>query len=180
MLNEKLRSASYKGVEERHRRKLIEHETTKMAVSDLDKYYLALDKALLNFHSIKVQEINRIVRELWQLTCVVVVVVVVGRRSSRRRRPFVRSFVARRGRASPSHRGARARPPSPRRRLAASRPPVSRATRRRLPGDARDAAARRVVALLRRARTARLATAAAAAPTRRRDDDGASSVTRSC
>ncbi len=32
------------------------------------RYYIALDKALLKYHSVKVTQINRIVRELWQLT----------------------------------------------------------------------------------------------------------------
>ena len=38
----KLNSANYKGVEERHRLKTIEYETTKMAVDDLGLYYDAL------------------------------------------------------------------------------------------------------------------------------------------
>ena len=36
-LNEKLKSTTYKGVEERHRSALINFETTKMAVGDLEK-----------------------------------------------------------------------------------------------------------------------------------------------
>ena len=39
--------SEYKGVDERHRTKMIEHETTTIVVTDLDKYYAALDKALL-------------------------------------------------------------------------------------------------------------------------------------
>ena len=35
---------------------MIDSETTKMAVGDLDKYYVALDKALLNYHAMKVCE----------------------------------------------------------------------------------------------------------------------------
>lgn len=44
------------------------YETTNIAVSDLEKYHSALDKALLRYHGIKVQEINKIIRELWALT----------------------------------------------------------------------------------------------------------------
>lgn len=62
-----LNRAPYKGVEEKHRRKNIEYETTNMAVSDLDNYYNALDGALQNFHTLKIREINKIIRELWQL-----------------------------------------------------------------------------------------------------------------
>ena len=39
-----------------------------MAVSDLDLYYNALDKALLRYHGIKIEEINKIIKELWTLT----------------------------------------------------------------------------------------------------------------
>ena len=40
----------------------------RMAVEDLDKYFHALDKALMKYHSVKIQEINRIIRELWTNT----------------------------------------------------------------------------------------------------------------
>ncbi|XP_056699821.1 DNA repair protein rad50 [Spinacia oleracea] len=39
-----------------------------MANQDLDRYYSALDKALMRFHTMKMEEINRIIRELWQQT----------------------------------------------------------------------------------------------------------------
>ena len=48
--------------------KMIEHETTTIVVSDLDKYYDALDKALLRYHGMKIGDINKIIRELWSLT----------------------------------------------------------------------------------------------------------------
>lgn len=47
---------------------MISYEVNQMAVSDLDKYHAALDKALLRFHGIKIEEINKIIRELWTLT----------------------------------------------------------------------------------------------------------------
>ncbi len=47
---------------------MIETETSNLAVSDLDLYYGALDKALLRYHGIKIQEINKIIKELWTLT----------------------------------------------------------------------------------------------------------------
>ena len=58
----------YKDVDERHRQTTIKHQTTTTVVSDIDKYHNALDKALLRYHSIKIQEINKIIRELWTLT----------------------------------------------------------------------------------------------------------------
>ena len=39
-----------------------------MAVKDLEQYWGALDRALSNYHKMKINEINRIVRELWQIT----------------------------------------------------------------------------------------------------------------
>lgn len=39
-----------------------------MVVSDMDKYHRALEKALLAFHTAKMGDINKIVRELWQRT----------------------------------------------------------------------------------------------------------------
>jgi DNA repair protein RAD50 len=100
-LQKKLNLPAYKGIEERHRKKLIELETTNMAVTDLDNYYNALyvlsclfpslsltdtlslfhflvvlsflfvstlrDRALQDFHTLKIKEINKIIRELWQL-----------------------------------------------------------------------------------------------------------------
>lgn len=61
-------SSEYKGVDERQRMKMIEHETTNIVVTDLDKYYAALDKALLRYHGMKINDINKIIRELWTLT----------------------------------------------------------------------------------------------------------------
>lgn len=43
-------------------------ETTKAAVQDLASYGNALDKAIMKYHSLKMEEINRIVDELWRKT----------------------------------------------------------------------------------------------------------------
>lgn len=67
-LKRKLAEPEYKGVDERYRMKMIEHETTTIVVTDLDKYYDALDKALLRFHALKISDINKIIKELWALT----------------------------------------------------------------------------------------------------------------
>lgn len=47
---------------------MINHETAAMCVSDLDLYYAALDKALLRYHNIKIEAINKTIKELWALT----------------------------------------------------------------------------------------------------------------
>ncbi|KAL7669136.1 hypothetical protein ACOME3_009804 [Neoechinorhynchus agilis] len=39
-----------------------------MACVDLDKLYIALDRSILSFHSVKMDELNRIIRRLWRNT----------------------------------------------------------------------------------------------------------------
>ncbi|KAL8850564.1 MAG: hypothetical protein Q9221_004521 [Calogaya cf. arnoldii] len=46
----------------------IKVETTKAAVEDLGRYGSALDKAIMQYHSLKMEEINRIAEELWKRT----------------------------------------------------------------------------------------------------------------
>ncbi len=47
---------------------MIEVCTTSMACKDLEVYYKALDKALMHFHTVKMQEINNVLREYWRTT----------------------------------------------------------------------------------------------------------------
>jgi len=63
-LNEK----QYKRIDAEHREKLIEHKTVQMAVDDLNKYYKALNAALMRFHESKMADINKSVTELWNKT----------------------------------------------------------------------------------------------------------------
>ncbi|MES1911696.1 MAG: hypothetical protein MHM6MM_004091 [Cercozoa sp. M6MM] len=58
----------YEGIDELVRAKLVEHETTKLAGEDLDKYRSMLDAALLQFHRAKMREINDVLRALWSET----------------------------------------------------------------------------------------------------------------
>ena len=46
----------------------IQVETTKAAIEDLGRYAGALDKAIMKYHGMKMEEINRIVDELWKKT----------------------------------------------------------------------------------------------------------------
>lgn len=63
-----LKQPQYKDIDKRHFDQLIQLKTTEMANKDLDRYYDALDKALMRFHTMKMEEINKIIRELWQQT----------------------------------------------------------------------------------------------------------------
>lgn len=56
----KLITPIYKNIDERYRKKNIEYETTLVAVSDLESYYQALDTALQKFHTLRVDEINKV------------------------------------------------------------------------------------------------------------------------
>jgi DNA repair protein RAD50 len=63
-----LNDAKYRDIDATFKQKQIELKTTAMACADLEKYYQALDAALMRFHSIKMGEINKIVKEYWQQT----------------------------------------------------------------------------------------------------------------
>ena len=58
----------YKDAAYKYREAHIKVETTKAAVEDLGRYASALDKAIMKYHSLKMEEINRIVEELWRKT----------------------------------------------------------------------------------------------------------------
>ena len=59
-LNRKLSAEEYKNVDEQYREERIKLETTTMAIEDIGKYAAALDKALLEFHQVKIKEINKV------------------------------------------------------------------------------------------------------------------------
>ncbi|KAJ5037557.1 uncharacterized protein L3040_007729 [Drepanopeziza brunnea f. sp. 'multigermtubi'] len=58
----------YKSAAEDYRKAHIEVETTKAAIDDMVKCTKALDSAILQFHSVKMEEINSIAGELWRAT----------------------------------------------------------------------------------------------------------------
>ncbi|KAG2456153.1 DNA repair protein RAD50 [Polypterus senegalus] len=63
-----LRDPQYKDAEEKFRERMIVMRTTELANKDLDIYYKALDQAIMKFHSMKMEEINKIIRDLWRST----------------------------------------------------------------------------------------------------------------
>jgi len=68
MAKKELRDAKYRRIDDEHRQKLIEVKTVGLAVKDLDSYYKALDRALMKFHSSKMESINKSIKELWNKT----------------------------------------------------------------------------------------------------------------
>lgn len=67
-LMKKLETGIYKNADKRYTDKLIELRTTELACEDLSKYYKALDCAIMRYHAMKMNEINKIIRELWMKT----------------------------------------------------------------------------------------------------------------
>lgn len=58
----------YKDAAKKYRESHIKVETTKAAIEDLARYGSALDQAIMKYHALKMEEINRIAGELWQST----------------------------------------------------------------------------------------------------------------
>lgn len=63
-----LKQTQYKDIDKRYFDQLLQLKTMEMANKDLDRYHNALDKALMRFHTMKMEEINKIIKELWQQT----------------------------------------------------------------------------------------------------------------
>ncbi|KAM3869638.1 DNA repair protein RAD50 [Diretmus argenteus] len=63
-----LREDQYGKADERYRDKMIIMRTTELVNKDLDLYYKALDQTIMKFHSMKMDEINKIIRDLWRST----------------------------------------------------------------------------------------------------------------
>ena len=58
----------FKDADEVYRRQLIKVRTMEKANEDLEKYGKALDNAIMKYHSLKMEEINKIIDELWKAT----------------------------------------------------------------------------------------------------------------
>ena len=58
----------YADADLKHCQKVIEMKTTELAGQDLDKYYKALDQAIMRYHGLKLTDINKIIKEYWVKT----------------------------------------------------------------------------------------------------------------
>lgn len=69
-LKDKLESLEtfYLGAEEKYKETKMKVETKKLAIDDLQTYRNAVDQAIMQFHSLKMEEVNRIAGELWRAT----------------------------------------------------------------------------------------------------------------
>lgn len=59
---------NYKGIDEAVLAQDVEIKTHELALEDMTRYGRTLERALLRFHTDKMAQINRIVKELWQKT----------------------------------------------------------------------------------------------------------------
>ena len=58
----------YKDAGQKFKEAQIMVQTTKACVDDLGRYAGALDKAIMKYHSLKMEEINRSIEDLWRST----------------------------------------------------------------------------------------------------------------
>ncbi|EDQ92865.1 uncharacterized protein MONBRDRAFT_14089, partial [Monosiga brevicollis MX1] len=58
----------FRGVAAQYEKKVVESEARKQAISDLQSFHRALDRAITKYHDLKMDEINKIIKELWQNT----------------------------------------------------------------------------------------------------------------
>ncbi|KAG1690683.1 DNA repair protein RAD50 [Nymphon striatum] len=67
-LEQELKNPDYRDAVLKYNNKMIEMKTNEIAATDLVKYHDALDRALNQYHRVKMAAVNKIIRELWQLT----------------------------------------------------------------------------------------------------------------
>lgn len=67
-LETELRMPKFKEAVQKYQVKMLHIKCTEMAGEDLNKYYLALDTAIMKFHAEKMTTINRIIHQLWVST----------------------------------------------------------------------------------------------------------------
>eukprot|EP00741_Cyanophora_paradoxa_P007128 tig00001093_g6899.t1 len=67
-VREELGAPRYVNIDEEYRRMQIRARTTAMANGDLERFHAALDRALMKFHALKMEEINRLVKDTWAIT----------------------------------------------------------------------------------------------------------------
>ena len=66
-LTQQLRS-DYKDIDDKYQKEWVELQTRSFANDDIDTYSKALDSAIMKYHSLKMEDINRIIDELWKRT----------------------------------------------------------------------------------------------------------------
>ncbi|KAF9582999.1 DNA repair protein rad50 [Lunasporangiospora selenospora] len=60
--------SDYKDVVQKYHENMINCKTTELALEDLEKYSKALQSAIVDYHTMKMEEINKSIKELWTNT----------------------------------------------------------------------------------------------------------------
>ncbi|SCW03099.1 LAFE_0G02916g1_1 [Lachancea fermentati] len=60
--------SDYKDVDVQYQKEWLKLQTKSLVTDDIDVYSKALDSAIMKYHSLKMQDINRIIDELWKRT----------------------------------------------------------------------------------------------------------------
>ncbi|EOB14731.1 DNA repair protein RAD50 [Nosema bombycis CQ1] len=55
----------FKNIIKDYNKSYVSHKILDLSLKDLDKLILSLDKAILDFHSFKIKEVNKILKDLW-------------------------------------------------------------------------------------------------------------------
>lgn len=58
----------YKDIDDQYHKEWVELQTKTFVTDDIDTYSKALDSAIMRYHGLKMQDINRIIDELWKRT----------------------------------------------------------------------------------------------------------------
>ncbi|KAI9236706.1 MAG: AAA domain-containing protein [Podila humilis] len=66
--NEEELQGDYKDVVEKYHENLINCKTTELVLEDLEKYSKALQSAIVDYHTMKMEEVNMSIKELWTNT----------------------------------------------------------------------------------------------------------------
>ncbi|CAB4253830.1 similar to Saccharomyces cerevisiae YNL250W RAD50 Subunit of MRX complex [Maudiozyma barnettii] len=66
-LKRQLRS-DYKDIDDKYRKEWVELQTRTFVTDDIDTYSKTLDNAIMRYHGLKMEDINRIIDELWKRT----------------------------------------------------------------------------------------------------------------
>lgn len=61
-------TSEYKDIDERYHKEWVKLQANIFVTDDIDTYSKALDSAIMRYHSLKMEDINRIIDELWKRT----------------------------------------------------------------------------------------------------------------
>ncbi|KAI8141253.1 hypothetical protein BJV82DRAFT_518796 [Fennellomyces sp. T-0311] len=58
-------NVDYEDVEKRYHEQFVQLKMNELALADLEKYSKALEQAIMRYHTIKMEDLNKLIREMW-------------------------------------------------------------------------------------------------------------------